>query len=182
MKYQLRKEEKTEDFNTNLLLALFTTSNGRIRLFREMDKLGERVLYCDTDSIIYIDPCDGSSYTVPIGEALGDFSDELASGDYIVEFISSGPKAYCYTTFLGKECVKMKGFNLNFENSLKINKQTMKQLIDNEISIVTKGTQISRDVKTKNILTTNMKKRLTFQYNKRFICKNYNTLPYGTIS
>lgn len=48
MKYCSKAEEVKDDFNTNVLLALFTTSNARIRLFKEMDKLQNRVLYCDT--------------------------------------------------------------------------------------------------------------------------------------
>ena len=48
MKYKRRVEEKLDDFNTNVLIALFTTSQARIRLYRALDKIGERALYCDT--------------------------------------------------------------------------------------------------------------------------------------
>ena len=38
--------------NINILLACFTTSNARVRLYKEMVKIGNRLLYCDTDSLI----------------------------------------------------------------------------------------------------------------------------------
>ena len=38
------------------------------------------------DSVIYID--ESFSYKIPIGEALGEFLDELSADDFIVEFIS----------------------------------------------------------------------------------------------
>lgn len=122
------------------------------------------------------------SYNVPIGEALGNFSNELGTDDFITEFTSMGPKAYCYKTFAGKECVKLKGFNLNFENSQRINAETMKKLIDGKISVITKNFEIRRDKKTKNVFSKNSKKRLVFGYNKRYILEdNYSTLPYGTV-
>jgi hypothetical protein len=46
--YMDKKENRKDRFDNNILIAMFTTSNARIRLFCEMDKLGERVLYCDT--------------------------------------------------------------------------------------------------------------------------------------
>jgi hypothetical protein len=33
---------------TNVILASFVTAHARIRLFRELKKLGDRAVYCDT--------------------------------------------------------------------------------------------------------------------------------------
>jgi hypothetical protein len=41
------------DFNTNILIAAFTTANARLRLYEMLDILGENVVYYDTDSIVY---------------------------------------------------------------------------------------------------------------------------------
>ena len=73
-------------------MACFTTCWARLRLYEALDLLKERVVYGDTDSIIYVhrpglpDPL--------LGDYLGDFKDELSNGDYIVEFASGGPKNY----------------------------------------------------------------------------------------
>ena len=40
--------------NTNVVIAAFTTAYARLQLFDELDMLQERVLYYDTDSMIYL--------------------------------------------------------------------------------------------------------------------------------
>lgn len=37
----------------NVVLACFTTAHARLHLYDTLEKLGKRVLYFDTDSIIY---------------------------------------------------------------------------------------------------------------------------------
>ena len=133
------------------------------------------------DSIFYID--NGCSYTIPIGEALGEFTDELNDAtaeeeDYIVEMIAVGPKSYWYCTAKGVEVTKMKGFTLNHQMLQQINAQSMKQLIEKEISILSRSTQITRDSTTKQIVNKPSKKRLIFDYNKRLIASNYDAIPY----
>ena len=39
--------------NVNIFIAVFTTCYARLKLYETLDMLGERVLYFDTDSIIY---------------------------------------------------------------------------------------------------------------------------------
>jgi len=112
------------------------------------------------DSVIYID--NSSSYRIPIGEALGEFSDELSADDFIVEFISTGPKSYSYLTLKGQQVTKMKGFTLNHEMMQKINARSMKQLIDREISLLTKSSRIGRDSKNKEIINVKCKKKNNF--------------------
>ena len=79
-----KEEFVPQDTSTNIFLAAFTTAWARLKLFEQMDKLGDAVLYHDTDSIIYAstgvnDP--------PIGRFLGEFTDEL-DGDTISTFVS----------------------------------------------------------------------------------------------
>ncbi|XP_071032984.1 uncharacterized protein [Parasteatoda tepidariorum] len=74
-----------QDKSTNIFLAAFTTSWARMKLYEEMDKLGESVLYHDTDSIIY---SQNGENDPPIGNFLGDFTDEL-DGDVITTFVSA---------------------------------------------------------------------------------------------
>ena len=59
-------------------------------LYDKLDYLKEKVLYFDTDSIIYID--DGTK-NIKTGDMLGEMTDEL-SGNVITQYISNGPKYY----------------------------------------------------------------------------------------
>lgn len=67
-----------EDFvevmsNTNTVIAAYTTAQARLKLYSYIEKLQERVLYFDTDSILYIDrPTD--AYHPEVGNFLGNTS------------------------------------------------------------------------------------------------------------
>ena len=43
-----------EDMRTNIFLAAFTTSWARLKLYELLDKLGRRVFYYATDSVVFI--------------------------------------------------------------------------------------------------------------------------------
>jgi hypothetical protein len=57
-----------------------------------MDQLQERAIYCDTDSVLYIQK--ESEPWLIVVDNLGDMTDELKQGEYIDEFVSGGPKNY----------------------------------------------------------------------------------------
>ena len=70
-----------------------------------MNKLGETVLYHDTDSIIF--SVKDGEYVPPLGEYLGQLTSELTCKEfgcrketctehYIEEFVSCGPKNYSF--------------------------------------------------------------------------------------
>ena len=73
-----------QDTSTNVFIAAFTTAWARIKLYSELEKLNDDVLYHDTDSIIY--KSNGLN-DPPLGNFLGDFTDEL-DGDVITTFVS----------------------------------------------------------------------------------------------
>lgn len=82
----------------------------------------ERVLYFDTDSIIFVDwP---GAISPPVGDFLGDLTDELAEygpGSFIDTFASGGTKNYAYRVRVGGSIVtrtvcEVKGISLNYEN------------------------------------------------------------------
>lgn len=56
--------------NTNSVIAAFTTAQARLKLYSYMEKLGKRVLYFDTDSLLYKD-FPSAEYKPPIGNYLG---------------------------------------------------------------------------------------------------------------
>ena len=61
----------------------------------------------------------------PLGDYLGEMTNELDDGDYITTFASGGPKNYTYQTKNGKTVCKVRGFTLNYRGSQKLNFETM---------------------------------------------------------
>lgn len=112
-------------------VAIFTTAHARVWLYKLLHFLGDRVLYYDTDSVVFA-PRKGEdpSELAPLGKYLGDLTNELADdfqvspgeeqeykGDAthydpnhgICEWLSGGPKHYCYKLTNGKIVLKVKG-------------------------------------------------------------------------
>ena len=97
--------------NLNIFVASFTTSWARLHLNKALQLLGERVLYYDTDSVIYLEEL-GQPKPL-LGDYLGEFTSELETEDYIEEFVTGGPKNYGDKTKKGKVECKVRGFRLN---------------------------------------------------------------------
>ncbi|EFO85376.1 hypothetical protein CRE_26884 [Caenorhabditis remanei] len=109
IKYR-KQAETLESFKTSAMqLAALTTSYARLRLYRFMELVGaENIMYTDTDSIIYavpegsVDPLRGE-----IGPYLGQLTDELDGA--MTEFVTLGPKTYCYKEVSTDESLKVSG-------------------------------------------------------------------------
>jgi hypothetical protein len=119
--------------DTNIFVALVTTAWARIRLYKELRRVGKRVLYCDTDSVIYV-KSEVEAENLPLGPFLGDLTDELDPDDEIIEFVSGGPKAYGYRTRKGKIVVKVKGFTMSSANAPCFSFDVFREVILNGIS------------------------------------------------
>ena len=119
----------------------------------------------------------------PLGDYLGALTDELDAGEYIVEFVSGGPKNYAYKTSSGVESCKVRGFTLNFTNSRLINFSAVKELVTRRVDHLQVTTvnpsKICRNAKTNSIYNTEEKKQYKVVYTKRVIQDDYDTLPYG---
>jgi len=133
--WRLREETVAPSLETNPVIVAWTTS--QLILYEHLEKLGSCVLYCDTDSCIYVsrdepnEPC--------MGNFLGDITDELESygrGSFIESFMSGGPKFYVYVVRTPKgnrhEICKIKGITLNYKNSRIINFNSIRKLIMKE--------------------------------------------------
>ena len=170
------QEERTCLDTTNVGLAGFVTAQARLRLYKELDKLGNRVCYFDTDSIIYETSPNG--YNTVEGNYLGEWESETG-GMPITKFCSIGPKSYTYQTEDGNYYTKFKGFTLNYENSSKITFDTLKSMIDEGHHIKTRVLEFNKNKRT-GVITTQMNdKTASFVYNKRCIVNKYETLPFG---
>ena len=122
MDWKYKEEFLTANKMTNVFLAAFTTAHARLRLYDVLESMDEKVLYFDTDSVIYV-VAEGE-YEPATGDFLGELTDEL-DGHHIIEFVSAGPKNYAYKTEEEKTTCKVKGFNLNHETAKNINFDTM---------------------------------------------------------
>ena len=171
-----------EDTTTNIFFATFTTAHARLRLYNVLDQLGERVIYYDTDSVVYVSRL--GQFDPPLGDFLGQLTDELG-GHYITEFVSAGPKNYAYRMSNGECCCKVKGFSLNNTNSAKINFDTMKEEVfqfcrgEGSSGIKTSMKKICRDKHHFRLYNRDEHKAYQVVYEKRVIMPNKDTIPYS---
>ena len=181
MTYNLKDRFVDNSKDTNIFIAAFTTSHARLMLCSVLDKLDDNVLGFDTDSCWYIERENGPR--IETGDSLGDMTDELG-GHHIEKWCGSGPKSYSYCTSDGKMVCKVKGFTLNHENSLLINQQTMREIIENQKQRITTVNErmISRNTKTKQVENRYQEKDFRMWYDKRVMVKTESgieTFPYG---
>ena len=194
VQYKFRDEFSFGGTRSNIFIAAMTTCHARLKLYREIACLGDRVLYFDTDSIVFISR--PGEYEPELGEFLGEFTDELQckaigceekgckNKHFITEFISAGPKNYSFKTDIGTTTCKVRGFTLNKPNKLIINFDLMKEMVTAPC-----GSSITRQVQEPRKITRNKNQCLIYNrpqtkmyrkvYDKRVLLDNYDTVPYG---
>ena len=185
--YQYQDKNIPVSPNLNIFVAAFTTCWARLKLYKALEQLGERVLYYDTDSVIFLE--DKGQTNPDLGNYLGEFTSELKKDDHIVEFVSGGPKNYGYTTKKGKVECKVRGFRLNSEGKSQLNYRVMRQNVLDEIqkplqkprqTQVHKTYQIVRDPKHYKVSTVHESKFYQLAYDKRVVDPiTFHTYPYG---
>ena len=175
---------------------------GRLKLYEILEKLGNRVLYYDTDSCVFISR--EGEYEPSLGPYLGELTSELESYGpeaYIYKFISGGPKFYGYQVMkadgsLDSVC-KVKGLRLNFRNSQKVNFESIEKLIAHSLDNENDKNDTSREeydecnykikLKFRSIKRTNdndvisvdeTKTCCTVLRKRRFLTHEYS-LPFG---
>ena len=126
IKYEYGENFVEVNPNTNVIVAAFTTAHARLQLYDELDMLGERLLYYDTDSIVYL--TQPGQPEPRLGNYIGDLTDELG-GEHITVFVSGGPKNYGYKTNTGKTEVKVRGIMLDCTARQKVNFESMCELV-----------------------------------------------------
>ena len=132
--------------NINIFVACFTTCWARLKLYHALKTLEpEQTKYFHTDSIIY--SWKPGQAELPLGNYLGEFTNELDSGDHIVEFAAAGPKNYGYKTAQGKIDCKVRGFRLNVRGQEQLNFDKTRQIP------VWNPHKIVRDNKNKSLFT-----------------------------
>jgi hypothetical protein len=152
---------------TNLGLGAMVTAQARLRLYSELYKLDKRVIYCDTDSIIY--KYIHGEYNIPEGDLLGQWENETKSP--ICEVKAIAPKTYGYLCVdyknekgeivKGKCESKCKGITLHFDNHQKFNFEKIDELLKGE-TIFTKKLEFIKDNKKGTITSKDTIKKITF--------------------
>ena len=78
--------------HTNEVIGAYVTAGATIHLYRHLDMLKENAIYCDTDSVTYIQAKGDGPQLNETGDKLEDMTSELRSSESISEFVSGGPK------------------------------------------------------------------------------------------
>jgi len=169
----------------NKALASMVTANARCRLWDMLNKIGSRVLYHDTDSIIYIKSPDPAK-NIPTGVMLGQWEPELKPNEYICRFISTGPKAYGYRVQNEKgetkDVIKMKGIRMHYETSQILTLDSMEEMVRNpETSLLTKSIEFRHIKGGEGMKTYDQTKLIRNTASKGVLVPewNYMSLPFG---
>ena len=93
----------------------------------------ERAIYCDTDSVLFVQPS-AESQLVETGDNLGAMTSELKPAEYIEEFVSGGLKNYAYkvvdtSTGERKHVCKVRGITLNYNALHLVNFDVIRDMI-----------------------------------------------------
>jgi hypothetical protein len=181
--------------HVNEIIGSFVTAGARIHLYRYVDKLQDKAFYCDTDSVIYIQPRDEPAL-VETGDNLGAMSSELKPGVFIQEYVSGGPKNYAYKTVnsvIGeqKTVCKLRGITLNYRTLQLVNFDTIKVMIMNRDMKETITVHTSRKIKRKtgregdgriNIISEPENKIYRVSFLKRMRLADNTSVPLGYIN
>ena len=218
MTYSKEEGYETTSLHGNPVIAAFTTSCARLKLYEAMEQLQDRVLYHDTgeylhylgflsfkvlnmtyflvaDSLIYLTDTTKDNYHPPMGECLGEYTNELeqyGESAFIKEFASGGPKnySYCIQKEDGTEeaVCKIRGFTLSHQASEILNHGTMVEKVQayldsegaiNEVVTIPQNTL--RKSAYGEVLTTEENKNYSIIYDKRVIKTNGSSIPFGYI-
>lgn len=180
---------------SNVIIGAMITSVARCRIYQEklnLDKVGCKVHYMDTDSLIYSFPDNITSLPINEGYSYGQLKPELPSGS-IQEYCSLGSKSYSLIFKKDNQChatLKISGLSLESSNvkgliNVKVYNRFVRSFLKNR-SMSLETPQIRR--KTKKTFS-GTKKRLQkvslsnsiFPKRLSFTKKDGNsfTLPYG---
>ena len=196
--YKYKSDDMCKEGNTSLSIAAYVTSWARLKLLELIEEIETepgRILYMDTDSVIFVHHED---QTAPkTGDYLGDLADEITK-DYgpeakCIRFCSLGPKVYALEIQIpGKEniiSIKVKGIRLTDRVLSQVTMSSMFKLAEEYTRKVGQTDECrSLFVPQMQIRPSNMQTIETKLFDKRFRAMsekrriiNNDTLPYGYV-
>lgn len=197
----LKRGERLNKWNKkNVAIAAFVTAHARLRLWDVMDRLDDRVIYHDTDSVIY-ERETRDDYMPEEGLFLGQWESE--TGDNMIHsFVALAPKTYSYRynyycdedkVIKTQEVTKSKGFSSKPSTDSVLNYDGYKRLLleardahlrgSGEPSTILEVPSLffRHQAEAGMTFTTEGFKKLSFDYQKGFVhYETWKTAPYGT--
>lgn len=142
----------------NILFAATVTAHARCVLHRKIMEIGyDNVLYCDTDSVIFLD--NPQEPMIP-GFGLGEWTDEYP-GQEIVRFAAMAPKMYMLEVE-GCEAhkVRAKGVQLSLRNQRKLQIDCVMPLLDR----IGRGDIPTDPIQLENMIISTNSRDAQFEY------------------
>jgi hypothetical protein len=183
--------------HTNEVIVSYVTAGARIHLYAYLDKLQERAIYTDTDSVIFIQD-DSEPPLIVCGDKLGSMTNELQPGEFIEEFVSGGPKNYAYRVVGGvgteatkthKSLCKVRVITLNYSTSQLVNFNVIRYMNLNKgrpdgVVTVHKDKKIKHKRKEGRVqsLSEEEDKIYRVSFSKRRRLHDNNSVPFGYLS
>ena len=133
MSWKYSEDNIAAEKNVNVGVAAYVTTQARLKLYEDVSRLGQSVLYCDRicDYVLKVD----ETSNVTTGDYLDDLTNELEDfgyGSFIYYFVSGGQKKYAFSVICpstGKCTTKCKSIILNYENLKPVNVTALKNII-----------------------------------------------------
>ncbi|XP_052806406.1 uncharacterized protein LOC128235642 [Mya arenaria] len=184
MRWKYKEDFVETNSKTNVIIAAYTTSQARLKLYSYLENLGTRALYADTDSVVFSSK-HGDLKPI-LGDYLGDLTNEVPN-NRIRTFVTGGPKNYGYELQYpdkngDRTHCKIRGITLNYKNLLNVNFNVLEQFVTkrpNASVSVVNAHKITRDRDNSQLLTVSEKKDYKLVFDKRVLRENYISYPYG---
>ena len=182
--YKFNNEMDAPQPLTSPAVAAFVTCWGRLKLYSLIEEIESsrrgRVLYCDTDSVIYV--AREGEPTLITGKFLGELTDEFGEGQMCREAVFLGPK--CYALQVIDPCggvtsiKKVKG--ITFDSSVEdiVDFEQLKSLIRNKETVLVPQHIFYSSKENQVIYSKESHKKLTCTSDKRVFDNGYSR-PFG---
>ena len=131
--FSLQNEFGKENARVNIWMASAVTAWARTILHERMFVVGpEKVLYCDTDSVVFIKNRD--DHTEYTSRGLGNWTDETDEGDEIQQFYALAPKCYMKIEKNNPTgSIKAKGVRMTVSNKEKTTEVIIANILEQEL-------------------------------------------------
>ena len=128
----ISKRIKPDNGRVNIFVAAFTTCHARLKLYSYLEQLQQRVLFFDTDSVIYTTR--PGQLRIPPGDNLRETTNELMTATSSRNSPPRVPRITATRPPQGKVCCKVRGLTLNVRGSQQLNCDVMRQNLTDEIT------------------------------------------------